>query len=450
MKCERCLARLPEYVGRSVDDATRRAIESHLASCVDCRRELGEWRTLQTAIERVDMARASTIPSYVAPSATAHKPLMDVPHSTAAYWRRVAPALALAAAAIVVFWIARPGLIRKLTPARTEVAERSSATPSDSGSYDRATGIPRRPTVVARSTFSNGLLTPERIRETRQADAAGVDRPTASPPSLALVDRLIASPTAPPTPPAAASPPPIEPRDTASPPDPPPAATAPPEESPTAPPTTIPTLPAPTATGAPITTGIVAGNVVGPDGLPRAEIWVVAERAVGDGVEARTFTGVDGRYRLELDPGEWIIHTESAFLPMMWHAGWPSPIGATRAIVAAGAEHNVSFHLESRPGGTISGVVTAAGGAPFDRALVVAAYPPGAPGEPPRPAAAGFTGSDGRFEIPIPPGVWVVGAAPDPLGERLTWLGGESPGAAERFVVRAHEAGPTLELRLDP
>ncbi len=134
----------------------------------------------------------------------------------------------------------------------------------------------------------------------------------------------------------------------------------------------------------------------------------------------------------------------------MWHPGRPSPIGASVLRVDAGAAVDIAFHLETRLRETISGTVMDAGGSPVERALVVAAFPPAAMGDAPRPAVAAFSGAGGRFEIPIAPGVWLVGASPDTRGERLTWWGGGSPAAAERLVVRADETGPALELRLDP
>ncbi len=65
-----------------------------------------------------------------------------------------------------------------------------------------------------------------------------------------------------------------------------PAATAPsvPPSEPSA------TAPKPEPTHTAIATGIVAGRIVGPDGRARAEIWVVAEQAVGPAEEVRAFT----------------------------------------------------------------------------------------------------------------------------------------------------------------
>lgn len=50
MQCDRCRARLPEYVEEALRPRLREQIAAHLAGCVACRDELAEWRELRAAV----------------------------------------------------------------------------------------------------------------------------------------------------------------------------------------------------------------------------------------------------------------------------------------------------------------------------------------------------------------------------------------------------------------
>lgn len=364
--------------------------------------------------------------------------------------RRAAMAAAgFAIAALVIVMLSRSQTVVERGPgAPSGTATFETAAP-DQVVSDRATAIPRAPTAIGRRNDQRAM--PPGV----DGAIAGASAATPLPQVVDASNATGATTAIAPATPASVSPAPETPAPATSPPEsttapestPPPAPTATPSE-PSRPPSETPAMPEPTHIA--IATGIITGRVLGPDGRPRAEIWVVAERATGPIDEVRTFTAVDGRYQLELDPDAWIVRAESAAHPLMWHPGQPSPFGASAIRVDAGAEIEISFHLETRPSGMISGTVTDAAGAPFERALVVAAFPPAALSDPPRPAVATFSGAGGRFEIPIPPGVWLVAASPSSRGENLSWWGGDSAAAAERLVVRQDEAGPALELRLDP
>lgn len=383
--------------------------------------------------------------------------------ATALRWRRArGPALGIAAAVALVF------LARSLWPEQPVPNDpaRSVDAPGAGGptlAAHRPTGVPRAPTAIGRraeppaSPADAGELEAS-ARDAQGPVVASTRTPSSGGPSPVPAEVLATVSPAPPdgtsspaatatavlATPVPSSPPSDPPRDPPS--DPPPS--DPPTSAP--PPTVPPSEPTPAPTT--IAAGIVAGHVAGPDGLPRSEIWIVAERAAGAPDRIRTYSDVEGRFRLELDPGRWIVHARSAAHPLMWHPGRPSPHDAGVLDITAGASIDLAFHLETRPEGSIMGTITDAAGSPVDGALAVAAFPPAALGDAPRSAASALSGADGRFEIPVAPGVWLVGATSDPRGESMSWWGGGSPAAAERIVVRADASGPgpEIQLRLDP
>ena len=54
LTCTECLARLPWYVAGSLAADERSALEQHLASCVDCRREAATWEAITAMLDDKD------------------------------------------------------------------------------------------------------------------------------------------------------------------------------------------------------------------------------------------------------------------------------------------------------------------------------------------------------------------------------------------------------------
>jgi hypothetical protein len=170
--------------------------------------------------------------------------------------------------------------------------------------------------------------------------------------------------------------------------------------------------------------GRVSGEVRGPDGLPRAEIAVIADRVDAPADPVLAVTDIDGAYVLELDPGRWILHAETPAYQLMWHGGKANPRSANPVDIQVGSAQTADFYLESNPPARIRGRVTNAEGRPLARALVLAAYPPDQPGESPRLVWSSFSDASGDYQLYLPPGAWFLAAAADWRSESLTWWGG--------------------------
>ncbi|RIL05169.1 hypothetical protein DCC79_16260, partial [bacterium] len=223
-----------------------------------------------------------------------------------------------------------------------------------------------------------------------------------------------------------------------------PAASIPPTVAATDTPVDTPTpgvTPAMVPTGTPAAvTGVITGTVNGPDGLPRAEILIVAEPDGSGAAPATTLSDVDGAFALTLPPGAWIVHAETPAFQLMWHPGRTNPIHAEPVVVAAGATAAVRFNLEPNPAGTIAGRVTDADGTPRARVAVIAAIPDDGDGGRPILTAAVYSDADGAYTLPVPPGAYLVAAGITRRFGDLVWWGGDgSLEQSDRLGVRGHD-----------
>jgi hypothetical protein len=202
---------------------------------------------------------------------------------------------------------------------------------------------------------------------------------------------------------------------------------------------------APTATPLPTAvpeTGVIAGQVTGPDGRPRAEVRVVAVPIdVGDGPPVDVYTGVDGTYSLDLSPGEWVVWAVAPAYQVQWFEGQGTPFGATPVSVAAGASRtDVDFELAPNPRGWVTGRVIRADGEPVADALVVAVSREGATAAPFPSGRAIFTTESGGFTLHLPPGAYAIGVTADWRRMPALWWEGRAS-AEEADVVVVGEEG---------
>lgn len=203
----------------------------------------------------------------------------------------------------------------------------------------------------------------------------------------------------------------------------------------------------PTATASP-PSAVVTGVVTGADGLPRAEVRVVA-RAWDGGVAEVARTGVDGSYRLSLGAGRWALSTEAPAYAAAWYPNRTEPLSAVAIEGAAGSVTSADFVLTAAPDGRIEGVVLDEAGEPVPGALVVAAPTAAGVASVGGLAAAVIADAAGAYRLPLAPGAWFVAAAADWRGGRLAWWQGVGSGAAaEAVLVPDDSSSVNLALRI--
>ncbi len=471
--CDAFRDQLPGFVAGHLDPTARARIEAHVAGCADCRAEAAEWRCIADAVRAMAVARAGEAPPYGGAgglTAARPTPLTHLPPVATRRWTLARPALiagvAMVGAVITAGWhltgrsdpaneadravvdIAGAGH-RSQTRAPASIAERTERRGSSGGASGPAAP---RATVVARTgdrlaTGPAGAIA--RVGSQLLASTSGVAKPSPVAASRTRDGALATGPVPaaggarehvgalPETPGAGSGG--DRPREPSQPPARiEPSATPPADPTPTIAPTAevVPTdLPSATPLAV---TGTITGTVKGADGLPRAEILIIAEpEDPATGAPATTLSNVTGAFALTLPPGAWIVHAETAAFQLMWHPGRSNPIHAEPIAVAAGATAAVTFNLEPNPAGMVVGRVTDAAGAPRARVAVIAAIPDDGDGGRPILTAAVFTDADGEYALPVPPGAYLVAAATSRRFGDLVWWGGDGTlDQADRIGVR--------------
>ena len=405
------------------------AVALHVARCARCQRAHLAWRRLAVTLR----AAAPTVapPAYRPPTVVGPGPIAAVrpairPSAPAPWWRRRPMAWAWATAAAV----AAVGVVTRTPAGRSTVGPAVVAAP---------TVVLRPPTVVARaarpgSTVRSAAPSTRRSPTHAVPEARPVaDRPAhARAPGTGMLAGASVVPIPMPTPksdgpttgdgpsPAATDWAPM----TATSPGP----TTEPPPTPVPPP---PTDPAPA----------IAGLVIGGDGHALAGARIEA-RPVGGGSPSAAITGPDGGFRLRAGVGRWLVHASAAGHSLAWFGGAPSPWTAEPLEVGPDGA-TADFGLEPAPPTRIRGRVADATGAPVAAALVVAFLPPDGAG-PGVPVASTFAGDDGRYELPVGEGGWLVAATANGASDGLAWWGGDgSVATADRVPVA--ESGPNIE-----
>ncbi len=490
------LAHLPAYAAGTLGATARATVDAHLAGCPACRLELAEWQALAAAARRQVAQRVLTVPAWVAPVG-GDSPGVPLAAGGTGAARRWFPLLAL----LLALGLAGRQVLREAMPSgdadagESRTAMSRSGEPADGagrGPGGRArtlspAGIPTKPTISANAALdpASEISALSALRRRPGAAIPPARQPLApdAPPTAAdraMVPGPAGTAARPPTDGSTATGPTADPGagplaygDPATtrdhPGDDP---TEDPKEDPTEnptedprdePATTLPVssqtpialptdvwTPMPPAT-APPSQGILTGRVHGPDGQPRAEIDVYAEPLDPAQGARKASTGSDGGYRLELPPGRWLLHAETAAYQLMWYGGSPNPLLAEPVEMAVGQSRRADFYLEPSPPGLIRGQVLDAAGRPLARALVVAAYPPDGEDAGPRLVWSVFSGADGGFSLSLPPGAWHLAAATDWRQPRLAWWGGA--GAWEQsdaLAVSALAPVDGVRLTVDP
>lgn len=446
--CDLYREHLPELAAGTLADGARAALEAHLVACPDCRSALAEWQQIGGAVHRRARSRVATMPAYLPPPT-------EVPTRPRPLWplRPIPrPALTLLALvlAAVALWQISAGRRGAGGEGRMAVVDSTGPGNRPGGAAAGTDGAGR---TGLESSAMAGAATPVRRIGGRAAALSGVPRPEAAPgaapgPSTTPA-RLVSTSLAPP-PVATAAPsaspqvapsasPPAEAQD--------PAASG--SDGPGGEATARPTETVEPATATP-GTARVAGTVLGRDGLPRAEILILAEPEPPGAGTLWGMSDVEGRYSIDLPPGSWILHAETPAYQLMWHAGKPNPLAAEPITLGPGDAAMVDFHLEPNPAGLVRGRVTDAEGQPVARAAVIAALPDEASPDGARLSSAVFSDADGSFRLAVPPGVYYLAATRSRRAEDLRWWGGDgSFEQADRFGVAADPV-QGIELRLSP
>lgn len=446
--CDLYRDRLPELAAGTLADAARAAIEAHLVACPGCRSALAEWQQIGGAVHRRARSRVSTMPAYLPPPTS-------VPLRPRPLWPlRPIPQPALAVLALVLAVLA----VWQLAAGRWEAGGEGTLAVVDSsgpglGPGGHAAGTDGAGRKGVEPGAMAGAATPVRRIGGRAAALAAVPRPGtalgAAPGPSTTPARLALATLAPPPPIATAAPSasPVAPSAT------PPAESGDPadggSDGPGGEATAWPTGTVEAATATP-DTARVAGTVLGRDGLPRAEILILAEPELPGAGTLSGMSDVEGRYTIDLPPGTWILHAETPAYQLMWHAGKPNPLAAEPITLAPGEAATVDFHLEPNPAGLVRGRVMDAEGQPVARAAVIAALPDEASPDRPWLVSAVYSDADGSFRLAVPPGVYYLAATRSRRPEDLRWWGGDgSFEQADRFGVAADPV-QGIELRLAP
>lgn len=471
--CDAFRDQLPGLVAGHLDPTARARTEAHVAGCADCRAEAAEWRRIADAVRAMAVARAGEVPPYDGaggPTAARPTPLTDLPPVATRRRAHARPVLiagvAMVGAVITAGWHltgrndpaneADPAVVdiagaghRSQIQAPASIAERTEGRGSSGGAPGPAAPWA---TVVAR--------TGDRLASGPAGGIARTGHPplgsagATAPVPLATEGKAgDGAPAAGMAPAAGGGRAPVGLRpeapgngshgDRPREPNPPPigiepSGTPPADPTPTIAPTAQvvpPDLPSATPLAV---TGTITGTVKGADGLPRAEILIIAEpEDPAAGAPATTLSDVTGVFVLTLPPGGWIVHAETAAFQLMWHPGRTNPIHAEPIAVAAGATAAVTFNLEPNPAGMVVGRVTDAAGAPRARVAVIAAIPDDGDGGRPILTAAVFTDADGLYALPVPPGAYLIAAATTRRFGDLVWWGGNGTlDQADRIGVR--------------
>lgn len=492
------LADLPAYAAGTLAPADRRRLDAHLADCAACRLELAQWQALAAAARRQVAERTVTVPAWVSPVDG-----QPVPAGGAGPARRLFPLLALLLALGLAGRLALraadpsgdagsgdrraagsllagrtggglgdlgidPGGAANTLPRSTEPQDLAvSPRPghplgeAEGSAYDRQSAEPARTmtgTMPEPSRGGSGLALAN-LAANRPVPPSGAGT-AGRPPTLSTTEPTAdpgIGPQAPASPASTSAPPRGDPGGHEEPPkrDPtvepvdPPARSAP-SDSPT--PLSLPTetvTPVPPTTTPP-SQGVLSGRVHGPDGQPRAEIDVYADPLDPAQAGRKASTGSDGGYQLELPPGRWLLHAETAAYQLMWYGGSPNPLLAEPLDIAAGQNRRADFYLEPSPPGLIRGQVLDAEGRPLARALVLAAYPPDGEAGGPRLVWSVFSGPDGSFSLALPPGYWFLAGAADWRDPRLRWWGGDGAWESADGLVVTEAALEGVRLVVGP
>ncbi|MBX7080679.1 MAG: carboxypeptidase regulatory-like domain-containing protein [Nannocystaceae bacterium] len=186
-------------------------------------------------------------------------------------------------------------------------------------------------------------------------------------------------------------------------------------------------------------TAVVGGTVRDPDGKPIAGAEVCAFAGVGatgERVPTCARAGADGRYQLPTTTRVIVLSaTAAGFLPSV------APVGhrANRLALASGEQRaGVDFVL-TRGGAPLVGIVSDVFGGPIEGALVIASHPDSTDQldsvDPRVVPVHATTDADGRFEVSVASGPYVV---------RASALG------YARGITSTLVPGPTVQLALAP
>ncbi len=169
------------------------------------------------------------------------------------------------------------------------------------------------------------------------------------------------------------------------------------------------------------------GRVRDPAGAPIANAQVCARRRPVRLPEPRircTRTDVDGGYRLELEPGDWVVGAGS-------EAHAPTMLGDSRSHATVGFSPGEAVTLDftlSKPGRLVTGVVRDGLGGVVEGALVVLGQHPSLA----YPAPVARTDADGRFALTVPAEGASLAGYHEGYGPGSGWA---RPGASELELV---------------
>lgn len=442
--CENCLADMPSYVAGFLSDDRRMSVEAHLAGCSGCRAACAEWQAVSAAVGASAAARLPAVPPYwypelslpsapaagsSAPATSVRSPIASRPatESATALRRRIAvmAIVVLAGLMAATLTLREGGHYDELrSPGTRQAIGRNAPAPEASATAVRRAGSQPPATVTAAPIVGSELaaIPQERTAMPGSPDpgsppmqpanqAASNLVPAPAPGGLPTPTALLV-PERPVTPPPVDTPEPDEPDE----PDPP-------------------------------TEGRIVGVVRGPDGLPRAEIRIVAERMDGSGATALADSGPTGAYTLTLPAGEWLLRASAVPYRPIWFSDRPNPFFADPIAVAVNREVGADFGLEISPPGSVEGQVIDGTGSPVAGAIVLAARP-FEPVSSLGDALAVVADSDGRFVLRVAWGSYAIGAARASRDSAVGWWSAQGNGDAAPVEVTENAAPPWLVVVL--